>query len=101
MRPIHAKDAISKLAPSNQRPRRLNPLPLASLRIGIQRDVGDDSRAVSPGTQSLDAAFRRQAADGDQRQAPDFAPPQAKLIEPLRRPGICFSRVGKIGPSAT
>ena len=80
--------------------RGVQPFAAARLGVRVERDVGDDSRAVGAGLKTFLGALGGQAADGDQRQGADFLRQSASLSKPCGDHGIFFRRVGKIGPSA-
>ena len=55
------------------------------LRIGVERDVGDDGDDVGAGGKTQLRPFDVKSADRDQRDRADAALPHADRLEPLRR----------------
>src|SRR5271165_370852 len=71
-------------------PRRQDPFSRARLRIGVQRDVGDDRDDVRAGLQAQFRPLGVEAADGDKRNGAEAALPVPDPFEPLRGEGHRF-----------
>ena len=67
-----------------------DPFAAARLRVRVERNVGDDGRAVGAGLEAVFRPLRGEAADGDQRQRADLFAPEGDLFKALRRPGHLF-----------
>ena len=84
--------AIGSLA--SRRPRRRDPFARARLRIGVERDVGDDRDDVRAGGEAQFRPLDIEAADRDQRDRADAALPLADLLEPCGANAMALRIVG-------
>lgn len=75
---------------NGKRPRGLDPIPCALLRIGVPGNVGDDRRAIRSGLKHSRDPGERDPPDRNEGYLTDFLLPFREARQALRREGHGF-----------